>query len=167
MIIMPSSINARHVHDDDVDASRLVRWSTLAHLLDHHLACHCVSLPAMTRTVGPLLLLMLSLLCAAVSSSTSSSASLFLHPAAPGSGRPADISAAQANRVLAHLLDIPGETLGAGAGHRDAWDWITPSSSSGKQAVQSLFDDSKQRNIVLFTDLDSQDAQGELPFKSR
>lgn len=114
----------------------------------------------MTHTVE-LLLLTLSLLYAVLSSSATatSPANLYLHPASPGKGRAVEISAAQANKVLAHLLDVPGETLGAGAGHRDAWDWII-TASNGKEAVRNLFDDTKQRSVVLFTDLDSQDAQG-------
>jgi len=109
-----------------------------------------------------MLLLTLSLLCAAVSSATtSSSANLYLYPAAPGKGRAIEISSAQANQVLAHLLNVPGETLGAGAGHRDAWDWIVPA-SNGREAVQDLFDDSRQRKVILITDLNSQEAQGML-----
>lgn len=109
-----------------------------------------------------LLVLLLPLLVAVVAPVTSSPANLYLYPAAPGRGRAAPISARQANQILAHLLDVPGETLGASAGNRDAWDWLqTP--STGKQAVQNLFDDSTQKNVVLFTDLDEEDAKGEWP----
>lgn len=161
-------ISARHVGKTDdglhLDLSKGDRHSLARSLTFPTITClhHCVSLPAMTRTVGPLLLLLLTLsvLCAAVSSTTPPSASLYLHPAAPGNGRPVDISAVQANRVLAHLLNIPSETLGAGAGHRDAWDWMDPTVDP-KEAVKSLFVDSKQRSVVLFTDLDTLDAQGE------
>jgi hypothetical protein len=120
--------------------------------------CHLCP-AAMKRTVKLPLLLTLSLLSAAVCSASSSTANLYLHPAAPGKGRAVEISPAQANQVLAHLFDVPGESLGASAGLRDAWDWIIPS-TSGKEAVQNLFGDSKQRSVILFTDLDSQDAQG-------
>jgi hypothetical protein len=108
------------------------------------------------------IMLLLPLLFAVFASVRSTSAaSLYLHPAAPGRGRAADISPVQANHILAHLLDVPGETLGAAGSDRDAWDWIHPN-ANGKKAVEDLFTDSTERKIVLFTDLDKEDAQGEL-----
>jgi hypothetical protein len=112
--------------------------------------------PTMTRT----LLLLVPLFWAAISSATSlSAASLYLHPAATGKGRVSEISAIEANQILAHLLDVPGETLGAGASQRDVWNWIQPS-EQGKKAVENLFDDSTQRGVILFTDLSEEDAKG-------
>ncbi|UZJ55197.1 hypothetical protein CBS101457_004517 [Exobasidium rhododendri] len=119
---------------------------------------------ATSRTSMLLLLPLLFTVFAAASSS--SSASIYMHPVAPGKGRAADISAIQANHILAHLLDVPEETLGAAAGDRDPWDWLQPE-FNGKQAVEDLFNDSTQRNVVLFSGLSEDDAQDVMPSQIR
>lgn len=112
---------------------------------------------AVTRTFQ-VLLIVLSLVHMVLSKS--SPGSLYIHPCAKGKGKSVDISPSQANQVLSHLLDVPGELLGASAGNRDVWDWVDHQ-QGGKKAVQDLFQNEKQRSVILFSDLDAEDAQGE------
>lgn len=120
-----------------------------------------VSQAAMTRTFQ-MLLIALSLAHAVFSKS--SPGSLYIYPSAQGKGKSVDVSTVQVNQVLTHLLDVPGEALGASAGNRDVWDWIDYQ-NDGKKAVQDLFQEGKQRSVILFSDLDAEDAQGEKRLK--
>lgn len=84
-------------------------------------------------------------------------AALYMYPAAPGPGRPARVSPAQANRILSHHLDVPGEHLTQGAHDRDSWDFLQVESNSG--TAQDLFDDAKNRLVVVVHG--AEDAGGE------